>query len=215
VGQCLGLAGHADVAGEPEQPGSGDDLVEGGDAFEGLALYQALRDHSGPVTVEVFGLAASAASIIACAGREVVMHQGSMIMVHSASCMVWGQAVDLRAAADLLDKVDLDIARIYSTRSGGRVSDWLEAMARETWLGAQEAVDAGLADRVAAPTARAHLRPAARACMPTLSQRIRAGVSMGLHKPPVRVTSRRPAPSAMASIRALHARGARPRGVAR
>src|SRR6478609_1263538 len=78
----------------------------GGDAFEGLAIQSLLRRHGARIEVEVVGLAASAASIIAMAGDEISMHEGSLMMVHQPWTWSVGDASDMRATADFLDKVN-------------------------------------------------------------------------------------------------------------
>jgi ATP-dependent protease ClpP protease subunit len=123
----------------------------GGDAFDGIALYNALAAHPADVTVDVQGLAASAASIVAMAGNDIIMRPGSTMMIHDAM-MMWasGNASELRKAADSLDVISNGIASVYATRAGGSVSTWRQAMLDETWLTADEAVTAGLATRVEA-----------------------------------------------------------------
>lgn len=122
----------------------------GGDVFEGVAIYNALKQRSGSVAVYVDGLAASAASFIAQAaspGRLVIAKTASM-MIHDAFGMGIGNAVDMRQLADLLDQQSDNIAGIYADRSGKPVADWRDAMRAESWYVGQEAVDAGLADTV-------------------------------------------------------------------
>lgn len=127
----------------------------GGSAFEAIAMRAALVAHPATVDVYVDGLAASAASVLITAGRRVVMAPGSMQMVHRASSLAIGNAEDMLAQAALLEKVDREIAGFYLTRSGrGTVDSWLAAMSKETWFSADEAVDAGLADEVAADPVR-------------------------------------------------------------
>jgi ATP-dependent protease ClpP protease subunit len=121
----------------------------GGDVFAGVAMAQMLREYSGTVTAHVDGYAASAASIVACAADECVMAQGSMMMIHKAWTIDMGNADVFRATADLLDKIDGQIAEGYAAKSGKDVAGFIDAMAAETWFTDQEAVDAGLADRVA------------------------------------------------------------------
>jgi ATP-dependent protease ClpP protease subunit len=121
----------------------------GGDCFDGIALANTLAAHQATVTVHVEGMAASAASIIAIAGDEVVVHPGARVMVHDALCLAIGNAADHRAAAELLDAVSQDIAGIYAARAGGTPDEWRTRMLAETWLGADESVALGLADRVA------------------------------------------------------------------
>jgi ATP-dependent protease ClpP protease subunit len=120
----------------------------GGDVFDGIAILNALRSHPAAVNVTVDSLAASIASVIAMAGDTVTMAPNSQMMIHAASGIVIGDAVDMREMADLLDKQTQNIASIYQSRAGGKLSDWRAAMDAETWYSAQEAVDAGLADEV-------------------------------------------------------------------
>lgn len=121
----------------------------GGDVFDGLAITNAIRDHRANVTVVVDGLAASAASFIAMAGDRVVMNRNSQMMIHDAHGLTIGNGTDMRAMADLLDKMSDNIADIYAKRAGGTQQSWRKAMQNETWYSADEAVKAGLADEVA------------------------------------------------------------------
>jgi ClpP class serine protease len=114
--------------------------------FDGLAIYNALRSHPAQVTVTVDGLAASIASVIAMAGDRVVMNRGAMMMIHDASSLSVGNAQEMRATADLLDKASDNIASIYADRAGGTPEEWRGQMRAETWYLAAEAVDVGLAD---------------------------------------------------------------------
>lgn len=120
----------------------------GGDVFDGVAIYNTLVNHKADVSVFVDGLAASAASFIAQAGDEVVMGKGSTMMIHDASGMAWGNAEEMRQTADILDRVSDTIAGFYADRTGGTVDEWRGLMQAETWYNADEAVEAGLADRV-------------------------------------------------------------------
>jgi ATP-dependent protease ClpP protease subunit len=120
----------------------------GGDAFDGVAIMNVLRDHAAHVTVIVDGLAASAASIIAMAGDTVVMGRGSQMMIHDAASIGFGNAAELRKAAQVLDSISDSMASVYAERAGGTAGDWRAVMAEETWYGAEEAVEAGLADEV-------------------------------------------------------------------
>jgi ATP-dependent protease ClpP protease subunit len=122
----------------------------GGSVFDGLAILNALRDHPAFVTVKVDALAASIASVIAQAGNKVIMGRSSTMMIHNASGLVMGESGDMRKMADMLDQTTDTIAGVYVDRAGGTKAEWLALMAEETWYSAQEAVDAGLADEVAA-----------------------------------------------------------------
>jgi len=122
----------------------------GGDVFDGLAIYNSLAQRSGNVTTVVDGLAASAASFIAMAGKQRVIAPGAMMMIHDAAGMCMGNASDMRELAELLDKVSDNIAGIYAADdSTASATDWRAAMKAETWYTADEAVAAGLAHRVA------------------------------------------------------------------
>lgn len=120
----------------------------GGAVFDGIAILNALRDHPAKVTVVVDSLAASIASVIAMAGDEIVMNRNSQMMVHNAWAVCVGDARDMEKSAARLAQHNSNIAQIYAERAGGTVEDWLAVMAEETWLLADEAVAAGLADRV-------------------------------------------------------------------
>lgn len=120
----------------------------GGDIFDGLAIYQALRNHQGEVTMHVDGLAASIASVIAMAGDKIVMAPKASMMIHDGWSMGVGNAADLRKLADLLDKQSDVIASVYADRSGQPQDFWRAQMREETWYSAQEALDAGLVDEV-------------------------------------------------------------------
>lgn len=120
----------------------------GGNVYDGVAILNSLRGHPGKVTVVVDGLAASAASVIAMGGDEIVMNRNSELMIHNGRAAVVGGAEDMRKMADRLEAVNANLAAIYTERAGGTVEDWRAVMAAETWYSADEAVEAGLADRV-------------------------------------------------------------------
>ena len=120
----------------------------GGEVFDGIAIYNAIRNHPANVTVMVDGLAASAASFIAMAGDTVEVARNATMMIHDGLGFCAGNAADMRELAGLLDKVSDNIASIYAERGGTPVEAWREAMRAETWYSASEAVEAGLADRI-------------------------------------------------------------------
>lgn len=119
----------------------------GGEVWEGLAILNMLRAHKARVTAVVDALAASAASVIAAGCDEVVMSPGTQMMIHSPWSWVIGPATDMRKQADFLDKIEASIIEVYSDKAGEQ--DWAQLLADETWLTGPEAVDLGLADRVA------------------------------------------------------------------
>lgn len=120
----------------------------GGEVYDGLAIYQALRSHGGDVTVIVDGVAASAASFIAMGGTKLVMAPKATMMIHDGLTMAIGNAAEMRKTAELLDKASDNIASIYADKSGQPTEFWRERMREETWYSADEAVEAGLADEV-------------------------------------------------------------------
>ena len=121
----------------------------GGDMFEGIAIYNLLREHPAAVTVDVMGWAASAASIIAMAGDEIRMGLGTFMMVHNAWGMVIGNRHDIREAAGLFDGFDAAIADIYEARTGMKRKEIESLMDAETFMGPSEAVKNGFADTIA------------------------------------------------------------------
>ncbi|MFI9154497.1 head maturation protease, ClpP-related [Streptomyces sp. NPDC053367] len=120
----------------------------GGQVYEGIAIANALRAHPASVTVQVDGIAASIASVIAMAGDRVRMMPNAMLMLHDASGLTVGNAADHRETAELLDKISGNIADAYAARAGGTRDEWRQVMVQETWYTAEEAVAAGLADEV-------------------------------------------------------------------
>lgn len=121
----------------------------GGDMFEGIAIYNLLREHKAKVTINVMGWAASAASIIAMAGDEIRMGLGTFMMVHNAWGIVIGNRHDMRDGAKLFDGFDAAIADIYEARTGMKRAAIEKLMDAETFMGPSQAVENGFADVVA------------------------------------------------------------------
>lgn len=117
----------------------------GGSFFEGVTIYNMLRTHKARVTVNVLGLAASAASIIAMAGDEVRIGDGAFLMIHNCCAVAIGNRHDMRAAAEQMEPFDEAMADVYAKRSGLPVEEVAAMMDAETWLGATDAVEKGLA----------------------------------------------------------------------
>jgi ATP-dependent protease ClpP protease subunit len=120
----------------------------GGIADDGVAIMNALARNKAKVTAYVDGLAASAASIVILGADEIVMGAGSRLMIHDAWSITWGQASVIEKTAERLNKLSQTLAGLYAQRAGGEAGDWRAAMVEETWYTAEEAVQAGLADRV-------------------------------------------------------------------
>ncbi|MGW3144845.1 head maturation protease, ClpP-related [Streptomyces sp. NPDC001177] len=118
----------------------------GGSVFEGIAIANALRSHPAQVTVQVDGIAASIASVIAMAGDRVEMAPNTMLMIHDASGLCMGNASDMEEMAELLDLISDNIADAYAAKAGGTRDEWRDLMRAETWFLPEDAVKAGLAD---------------------------------------------------------------------
>ncbi len=131
-----------------------DDDVEvnvasnGGDVFSASEIYTMLRQSKANVTVNIQGLAASAASVIAMAGNKVNISPTAQLMIHQAASYGGGNKDDLAREINVLDGIDKSIASAYESKTGMPQGDLLNMMAQETWIGAQEAVDKGFADAI-------------------------------------------------------------------
>ncbi|MCH5379836.1 head maturation protease, ClpP-related [Limosilactobacillus reuteri] len=124
----------------------------GGSVFAASEIYSMLSAYSGKVTVNIQGLAASAASVIAMAGDEVNISPTAQMMIHKASTVAMGNADDLAHDSKMMDSTDQSIINAYEAKTGMNRDDILQMMANETWMTAQEAVDKGFADNVSAGT---------------------------------------------------------------
>ncbi|MCX9118802.1 head maturation protease, ClpP-related [Providencia rettgeri] len=118
----------------------------GGDMFEGLAIYNLLRAHSGKVTVNILGIAASAASIIAMAGDEIHMGRGAFLMIHNCWSIGVGNRHDFAKLAADLEPFDKSMADIYVARSGQSESVVSKMMDDETYIASSDAIAKGFAD---------------------------------------------------------------------
>ncbi|MCW0320100.1 head maturation protease, ClpP-related [Pantoea dispersa] len=142
IAAALRSIGGADVTVNINSPG--------GDMFEGLAIYNLLREYEGKVTVKVLGLAASAASIIAMAGDEVQIGRGAFLMIHNCWVYAMGNRHDLAQVAADMEPFDKAMNDIYGARTG-LSSEAIEAMMNaETYIGGSDAVEKGFADRLLA-----------------------------------------------------------------
>lgn len=140
------------IAGALRSIGAGPVTVNinspGGDMFEGMAIYNLLREHDGEVTVKVLGLAASAASVIAMAGDTVQIARAGFLMIHNCWVMAVGNRHDLQATADTLAPFDAAMADIYAARTGRPVVEMQKLMDAESWIGGSAAIDGGFADEL-------------------------------------------------------------------
>ena len=123
----------------------------GGDVFDGIAIYNLLKNHPANKTVTIDGLAASMASVIAMAGNEVIMPENAMMMIHKPWGIQGGDAEDMRKYADLLDKVENTLIPAYANKTGKTPEELAEMLSAETWLNGKECVEQGFADKLAEP----------------------------------------------------------------
>jgi ATP-dependent protease ClpP protease subunit len=138
ISAALRSMGGADVTVNMNSPG--------GDMFEGLAIYNILREYKGHVTVKVLGLAASAASIIAMAGDEIQVARSGFLMIHNGWTIAAGNRHQFREVADMMEPFDAAMGDIYSARTGSDLKSMQKLMDAETWIGGSAAVDQGFAD---------------------------------------------------------------------
>ncbi len=127
----------------------------GGDVFEGMAIYNILKNYPAHKVAHIDGLAASMASVIAMAFDEVVMPENAMMMVHKPWGGTIGDADDMRKYADLLDKVEGNLVGAYRDKTGMTDEQLHALLAEETWLTGREAVEKGFADTLTEPLAMA------------------------------------------------------------
>lgn len=118
----------------------------GGDMFEGIAIYNVLREHPQPVTIKVMGMAASAASIIAMAADTLEIGAASFLMIHNCWVLAAGNRHDMQETAEFLAPFDAAMAEVYAQRSGQKVEDIAKWMDAETFISGSRAIELGLAD---------------------------------------------------------------------
>ncbi|MEL6707619.1 MAG: head maturation protease, ClpP-related [Pseudomonadota bacterium] len=120
----------------------------GGDMFEGIAIYNVLREHPQEVHVKIMGIAASAASVLAMAGDRVEIGAASFIMIHNCWVMAVGNRHDMQEVVSYLEPFDQAMAELYAQRTGlelSQVRDWMDA---ETYMSGSTAVERGFADDI-------------------------------------------------------------------
>lgn len=139
IDKALNEAGDNDIIINLNSPG--------GDAFDGISIFNRLKRHAGKVTIHVDGWACSAASVIAMAADELIMELGSMMMIHEASNIVWGTKTDMRKEADILEELEEGIVDIYMTKANIGREEVRSKMDAETWMSAKTALELGFANK--------------------------------------------------------------------
>ncbi len=176
----------------------------GGDVFEGMAIYNILKNYPAHKVAHIDGLAASMASVVAMAFDEVIMPENAMMMVHKPWGGTMGDANDMRKYADLLDKVESNLVGAYRDKTGMDDEALHALLAEETWLTGAEAVEQGFADSLSEPLAMAASLQSHRmkdyANMPQAAKRLIAPQGNGANQPqptPAPVNQPAPAPAAV------------------
>lgn len=123
----------------------------GGDMFEGIAIYNRLREHKQKVTTKVLGMAASAASVIYLAGSERQVASSAFLMIHNCWTFLSGNRHYLRAVADDMEEFDAAMSDLYGETSGQTPESIAELMDDETFIRGKRAVELGLATSILAP----------------------------------------------------------------
>ncbi|EPE7368307.1 ClpP-like prohead protease/major capsid protein fusion protein [Escherichia coli] len=126
----------------------------GGEVFEGIAIFNALRNHGAGITVYVDGVAASMASLIAMAGDTVIMPENAFMMIHKPWGISGGDAEKMRTYADRLDKLESVMVPVYAQKTGKTTDEIAVMLADETWMSGAECLAHGFADQVT-PAVRA------------------------------------------------------------
>lgn len=122
----------------------------GGDMFEGLAIYNVLREHSQQITVKVMGMAASAASVIAMAGDEIQIGAASFIMIHNCWVIAAGNRHDMAETSKWLEPFDVAMRDVYAARTARAATEIARWMDEETYMSGSQAIERGFADALLA-----------------------------------------------------------------
>ena len=119
----------------------------GGDIFAGSEIYTALRNYKGNIQINIVGLAASAASVIAMAGKSRITPTG-LFMIHNVHGKAWGDYRDMGHSSEVLKTANQSIANAYKEKTGLKDEELFGLMDKETWMSAEEAVKNKFVDEV-------------------------------------------------------------------
>jgi ATP-dependent protease ClpP protease subunit len=120
----------------------------GGDFFEGVTIYNMLRAHPAKVTVQILGVAASAASVIAMAGDEIEIAKLGFMMIHNTQWVAVGDRHVMQETHDIMEVFDTAVAEMFAEKTGDKVDVISKMLDSETWMAGQSVVDKGFADKV-------------------------------------------------------------------
>lgn len=152
-GHWLDDVSSRDVIKELDAVADGEDVhvhinSPGGDVFHGVAIYQQLKNHDGRIIVHVDALAASAASVVAMAGDEIIMGDAAMLMIHNPWSLTVGDAGDHRKTAETLDSIREGMLNAYRFQTGKGKEELRALLDDTTWYDAESAVEQGFATSV-------------------------------------------------------------------
>lgn len=120
----------------------------GGSVFAGSEIYTLLKDYKGNSTVKIVGIAGSAASVIAMAGKKIIISPTAQLMIHNVSAGIRGDYRDMEHGAEILKNANKAIANAYILKTGMKQEELLNLMDKETWMDAQKAKELGFADEI-------------------------------------------------------------------
>ena len=133
----------------------------GGDCIAASQIYAMLMDYPSDVTIKIDGIAASAASVIAMAGTEVLMAPTAMMMIHNPATIAYGDHTDMAKAIEMLEEVKESIINAYEIKTNLSRSKLSHLMDAETWMNAKKAIELGFADEMLEDEKKAPVQDAA------------------------------------------------------
>jgi len=136
----------------------------GGDVFEGIAIYNLLKQSDKKIVMYIDGLAASIASVIMLAGDEVIMGEGSQVMIHKPWSIAAGNSNDFMELIDQLDRVENEMIKIYQKATGLPESQIMKMLSEETWFNTDEAIEFNFADKIIEPQAHMSIAASINSC---------------------------------------------------
>ena len=140
--------------------GTGDVIIwinsPGGDCVAASQIYSMLMDYQGKITVKIDGIAASAASVVAMAGTEVLMAPTALMMIHNPATVAFGDHTDMKKAIEMLDQVKESIINAYEIKTGLARDKLSKLMDSETWMNANKAIEMGFADALMEDVKKTH-----------------------------------------------------------
>ena len=131
----------------------------GGDVFAGNEIYYLISGYKGNATVDITGFAASAATIVCCAGNRVRATPGAQYMIHNVSCSAYGDYNEMDHTSEILQNANKAISNIYRVKTGLSEKELLDLMNEETWMDATRAKELGFVDEIIGDNGLFNSRP--------------------------------------------------------